>query len=205
MRDRCTSYNRAYNEVAGEEADTMNRKYTVPLLFVLAVLCGCATVPTGPSISVLPGPGKPFEVFQADEAACRQWAQQQIGGASPGQTANQSTAGGAAVGSIVGAGLGAAIGAATGNVGAGAAIGGATGLLGGASIGSSQGAAAGGSLQNRYDIAYGQCMYSKGNQIPTYRQPVRVYAPRAYYYPPPPAYYPYYPPPPPPYYPVPYP
>ncbi len=76
----------------------MNRKRIIPLLFVLAALCGCATVPAGPSISVLPAPGKPFEVFQADDAACRQWAQQQIGGASPGAAAGQSTAGGAAVG-----------------------------------------------------------------------------------------------------------
>ncbi len=170
----------------------------VPLLCVLGVLCACATVPTGPSISVLPGPGKPFETFQADDAVCRQWAHTQIGGAAPGQAAGQSTAGGAAIGGLVGAGLGAAIGAATGNVGAGAAIGGATGVVGGAAMGSDQGAATGYDLQRRYDIAYGQCMYAKGNQVPTYRQPapVRVYAPppRVYYYPPayaypPPVYY----------------
>ncbi len=43
------------------------------------VLGGCATVPTGPSVMVLPAQGKPFEVFQADDAVCRQWAAQQIG------------------------------------------------------------------------------------------------------------------------------
>jgi hypothetical protein len=91
---------------------------------------------------------------------------------------------GAVVGTLVGAGLGAAIGAASGNAGAGAAIGGATGLLGGAAIGSDQGNMTGYDMQRRYDIAYQQCMYSKGNQIPTYRQqPVRVYTPA----PPPPA------------------
>ncbi|MGD0231405.1 MAG: glycine zipper family protein [Syntrophorhabdales bacterium] len=168
----------------------MNRRRVIPLCFVLAALCGCASLPTGPSVTVLPAPGKPFEVFQADDAVCRQWAQAQIGGTSPGETANQSAAGGAVIGTIVGAGLGAAIGAATGNVGAGAAIGGATGLLGGASIGANQGALSAGELQRRYDTSYLQCMYSKGNQVPTYRQP-----PRAYYAPPPPPGYYYYPPP----------
>ena len=80
-------------------------------------------MPTGPTVTVYPGPGKPFEVFQADDYACRQWAEEQIGGTSPSQTANQNLATGAVVGTLVGAGLGAAIGAATGNVGAGAAIG----------------------------------------------------------------------------------
>ncbi len=165
----------------------MNWRLVIPICFVIAALCGCASVPTGPSISVLPQPGKPFEVFQADDAVCRQWAQQQIGGESPSDTANKTAVGGAVLGTVVGAGLGAAIGAATGNVGAGAAIGGATGLVGGASMGSNQGAMNARGLQRRYDIAYGQCMYSKGNQVPTYRPaPVRVYAappPPVYYYP----------------------
>ena len=78
------------------------------IFLALALLGGCATMPTGPTVSVLPGPGKPFEVFQADDYACRQWAQQQIGGASPSQTANQNLATGAVVGTLVGAGLGAA-------------------------------------------------------------------------------------------------
>ncbi len=157
----------------------------MPLFFALAALCGCATLPTGPSVTVLPAAGKPFEAFQADDAVCRGWAQQQIGGASPGQTANQNAAGGAAIGAIVGAGLGAAIGAATGNVGAGAAIGGAAGLLGGTSVGANQGALSASELQRRYDNAYLQCMYSKGNQVPTVRQPARVYGPPPpyYYYP----------------------
>jgi hypothetical protein len=32
---------------------------------------------------VIPSPGKPFEVFAEEDYICRQWAQQQIGGASP--------------------------------------------------------------------------------------------------------------------------
>ena len=33
------------------------------LFLIMAVLGGCATMPTGPSVMVMPGPGKPFEVF----------------------------------------------------------------------------------------------------------------------------------------------
>ncbi len=167
------------------------------IFLALALLGGCATMPTGPSVTVYPRPGKPFEVFQADDYACRQWALQQIGGASPSQTANQSAAGGAVLGTIVGAGLGAAIGAATGNVAAGAAIGGATGLVGGTAIGASQGAASEYYLQRRYDIAYQQCMYAKGNQIPGIR-PVRAYGPPPPAYGPPPPRVVVVPPPPPP-------
>ena len=98
-------------------------------------------------------------------------------GASPSETANQNTATGAIVGTPVGAGMGAAIGAATGNAGAGAAIGGGVGLLGGTAMGSNAGASSEYTLQKRYDIAYQQCMYAKGNQIPgVVRQPARAYA-----------------------------
>jgi hypothetical protein len=147
----------------------MNRERGILLLLVAMLLSGCAVVPTGPSVAVMPGPNKPFEVFQTDDGVCRQWAQQQIGGASPGQTANQNVAGGATLGALLGAGLGAAIGAATGNVGAGAAIGGATGLVGGAGMGSNAGAYSAYQLQTRYDIAYQQCMYAKGNSLPGVR------------------------------------
>lgn len=153
------------------------------LFLIMAVLGGCATMPTGPSVMVMPGPGKPFEVFMADDGICRQWAQQQIGGASPSQTANQNLANGAIVGTLVGAGLGAAIGAATGDIGAGAAIGAGAGLLGGTAMATNPAYASGWQLQRQYDIAYQQCMYSKGNQIPgVVHRRVQNYAP-----PPPPA------------------
>lgn len=170
-------------------------KPVIALVFILAALSGCATIPSGPSVAVMPGPGKHFEAFQADDAMCRQWAQQQTGGTSPTETFNENTANGAVLGAIIGGGLGAAIGAATGNPAAGAAIGGATGLLGGMSIGADNGAASSYALQNRYDIAYSQCMSAKGHQVPTYRQqpapPPRpvYYYPVPYYYPAP--YYPY--------------
>jgi hypothetical protein len=75
--------------------------------------------------------------------------------------------------------------------------------LGGTAIGASQAQATGQSIQQRYDIAYSQCMYSRGNQVPGYVAPVTpAYAapPPPGYAPPPPGYAPpppsYYPPPP---------
>jgi hypothetical protein len=144
----------------------MNRTRNILMFIALALLTGCATMPTGPTVAVLPAPGKPFDVFQADDYVCRQWAQQQIGGASPSQTANQNLATGAVVGTAVGAGLGALIGSASGQAGAGAAIGAGVGLLGGAAAGSGPAAGSEYQLQRQYDIAYQQCMYAKGNQIP---------------------------------------
>ncbi len=139
----------------------------LPLLTVVA-LAGCATIPSGPSVMVLPGPGKPFEQFQIEDFSCKQWAAQQVG-ASPNVSANQNTVTGAVIGTAIGAGLGAAIGAAGGHAGTGAAIGAAGGLLGGTAMGADSGRAYGWEAQRRYDIAYQQCMYAKGNQIPGYR------------------------------------
>jgi hypothetical protein len=144
---------------------------------LVLIIGGCATIPTGPSVMVMPPPGKSFEQFQSDDAVCRQWAAQQIG-LSPQEVANQNTASGAVVGTAVGAGLGAAIGSASGHMGTGAAIGAASGLLVGASSGANAGQAYGWRAQRRYDIAYQQCMYSKGNVIPGMRTaPARRSAP----------------------------
>jgi len=164
--------------------------WTRGLLVLLGVLAlsGCATVPTGPSVMVLPAQGKPFEAFQADDSVCRQWAAQQAG-AGPSETTNQNLANGAVLGTVMGAGLGAAIGAASGATGTGAAIGAASGLIGGTAIASGPAYGAGWEVQRRYDVAYQQCMYAKGNQIPsvvrTARRAPAVPPPP----PPPPGYY----------------
>jgi hypothetical protein len=156
------------------------------LLGVLA-LSGCATVPAGPSVMVLPAQGKPFEAFQVDDSVCRQWAAQQVG-AGPSETTNQTLANGAAIGTIMGTALGAAIGAASGATGTGAAIGAASGLIGGTAIASGPAYGAGWEVQRRYDIAYQQCMYAKGNQIPGIVRTARR-APPVPPPPPPPGYY----------------
>jgi hypothetical protein len=159
----------------------MNWRQSPVFLFVLMFLGGCATIPTGPSVMVLPPPGKPFEAFQSDDAACRQWALQQAG-VPPSEVVNENLASGAALGTLIGAGLGAAIGAASGHAGAGAAIGAGSGLLGGTAVATGPAYGAGWEVQRRYDMAYQQCMYAKGNRIPGQMKTSR----RAYAPPPPP-------------------
>jgi len=136
------------------------------LLLAVPLLGACATVPSGPSVMVLPGSGKPFEVFQADDDACRQWAFRQSG-AGPNDIVGGNTVSGAAIGTFLGGALGAAIGAAAGNPAMGAAVGAGSGLVLGSAGGANADYASSASMQRRYDIAYIQCMYAKGNQIPT--------------------------------------
>jgi len=143
----------------------MKKLQSIFLFLLLPVLWGCATLPTGPSVMVLPPPNKPLEQFQAEDAVCKQWAAQQTG-LSPQETVNQNVATGAIVGTAIGAGLGAAIGSTTGDAGTGAAIGAGSGLLVGTSSGADAGQGYGQEAQRRYDIKYMQCMYAKGNQIP---------------------------------------
>lgn len=134
----------------------------------LVALTGCATIPAGPSVMVLPGQGKNFDTFQTDDYTCRNWAAQQTGTA-PGDASTRNTVTGAVVGTLLGAAAGAAIGAAAGSPGTGAAVGAGVGVLGGTAAGASAGQQSYGSAQRRYDGAYMQCMYSKGHQIPVAR------------------------------------
>lgn len=156
-------------------------KPCVVILALMGLLTACATVPTGPSVMVLPGAGKPFDLFQLEDAACRYHAQVQTG-TTPGQQATDSVVSGAAIGTLLGAGAGAAIGAAAGRADVGAAVGAGTGLLMGTAAGAESGTAAAGTLQWRYDVAYMQCMYAKGNQVPG----VSSTPPPSYVPPPPP-------------------
>ncbi len=136
-------------------------------------LAGCASHPLGPSVMVMPAPNKPFDVFVQDQAICRNFADQQVNGGAA--AANNRAVGSAIVGTALGAGLGAAIGG-----GGGAAIGAASGAIAGTGVGASSSSYAGFELQRRYDIAYMQCQYARGNQVPGY------YYARPAYYPPPP-------------------
>lgn len=160
------------------------------LMVVLVSLGACATMPTGPSVMSLPGEDKSFDEFRADDAVCRQYAFEQIGGVSAQQASENAAVKSAVVGTVLGAAAGAAIGSASGDMGSGAAIGAGAGLLYGSAAGSSYAAGSYYENQRRYDHAYLQCMYMKGNQIPGYRRPAR-----GSYPPPPPSDYP--PPPPP--------
>ncbi len=154
----------------------------IKMLTLVPLLGACATVPTGPGVMVLPGTGKSFEQFHADDAVCRQWAFQSIG-MTPGQAVAESGVTSAAVGTAVGAAAGAALGAAAGSPGLGAAAGAGGGLLMGSAAGVGASQYSGQEAQWRYDIAYMQCMYAKGHQIPGYQGTYRGVSPP----PPPPA------------------
>ena len=82
-------------------------------LGVAAVIGGCASTPTGPSVMVLPGPGKTMDQFQADDGHCRQIATSELQREPQGSVP----------------------------------------------------------AQQRYDMAYMQCMYAAGNQIPGTSRP----------------------------------
>jgi len=156
-------------------------KRYLPLTAAL-LLGACVTVPSAPSVVALPGRNKSFDQFQADAFACQQFAQQSVGGGA--DQANNNAAASAVAGTAIGAAAGAIIGSASGNAGPGAAIGAGTGLLFGSAAGSNYYYGSYYGVQRRYDGAYMQCMYAKGNQIPV-RGPARYRAPRYPYYAPP--------------------
>ena len=61
----------------------------------VVALGGCATMPTGPSVAVMPADGKPLAQFQQEDGSCRNYAAQLTGGRSPAQAANGSGSNGA--------------------------------------------------------------------------------------------------------------
>jgi hypothetical protein len=125
-----------------------------------SLLAGCAQMPVGPTVAVMPGANKPFEVFVQDDQLCRGWAARSIG--LPGNDpAAQQMVGSTVAGAVIGGLAGAAVGG-HGSAGAGAAV----GTLVGATAGASQSAGTAWGSQRSYDIAYLQCMYSRGNVLP---------------------------------------
>jgi hypothetical protein len=138
---------------------------------VVAALFGlnaCAVAPTSPSVLALPANGKPFAQFQQEDMNCRNYAQQQTAGMA--EQANNRAVGAAVLGTGVGAGVGAGY-----------------GLAAGSAIGAGQSNAANYSLQQRFDIAYTQCMYAAGNSVqsppPGFAPPPVGYVGPAYYAP----------------------
>src|SRR6185312_13246974 len=189
----------SYDSLAGAYCVSWRNRMRVIRLGAAAVavlvLGGCAVAPpVGPSVAAMPGQGKTFEAFQADDVACRQYAAQQIG-IAPQDAANQSLFGSMALGTVLGAAAGAAIGAAAGNPAMGAAIGAGSGGVLGTSYGLGAASYSGGSVQYRYDSGYLQCMSAKGESVPQLPTPQTAYAPAypAYAYPAYYSYYPYYP------------
>ena len=139
----------------------MKRPTLILAAAVPVLLAGCVTVPSGPSVMALPGSGKTFEQFRADDVDCRQYAQYQTGGADANQAAVDSGVRSAAIGTVVGAVAGAAMG---GHDGAGSGAG--AGLLMGSMVGTGAAQSSANATQRNYDHAYIQCMYAKGEQVP---------------------------------------
>jgi hypothetical protein len=135
---------------------------TILLGVGVLALAACASTPSGPNVMVLPGTGKSFDQFRADDFECRQFAFAQSGGKAPDQAGSDAGLNTAAVGAAVGAVAGAAI----GRSGHAAVAGAGLGTAGGAIAGTGAAAQTGGTVQHRYDMAFQQCMYAKGHQIP---------------------------------------
>ena len=144
----------------------MNFSRTILGAGLMAALVGCASIPAGPSVAVMPGPGKPFDQFNADNAICKEFARQQIG-AEPSEVARNQVLSGAAAGAALGAASGVLMGHGEGSAESMAGA----GLIVGSAAGANAANQSTMSLQRRYDIAYEQCMYAKGNQVPGYAMP----------------------------------
>ena len=136
------------------------KKYSI-LPATLVLLGACTSMPTGPAVLVLPGTGKSFEQFRADDGLCREYALQHIGGKEPNQVAADSGFRSAVAGTVIGAAAGAVIG---GHEGAG--VGAGTGLLVGGLAGTEAAEVSGYDAQRRYDFGYIQCMYAQGHRVP---------------------------------------
>ncbi|MCA3107396.1 MAG: hypothetical protein IOD09_15185 [Rhodocyclaceae bacterium] len=192
------------------DAHHRRRLHTGVLATALLALGGCVSIPTGPSVATFPGTGRSFDQFRADEADCRRYASDSIGGSDPSRAQANSAVTSAAVGTAVGALAGAALGGSQG-----AAAGAGVGLLFGGVAGVDAANTSGYGIQQRYDNAFVQCMYAKGNKVPSTGlarssapvAPARPPAPAVYAPPPPPkatvygppvGYDPRFPPPPPP-------
>src|SRR2546428_1904465 len=86
----------------------------------LLLLAACASVPTGPSVMVLPGSNKSFEQFRFDDYECRQYASEYSGGKTAEQASADAGVRSAAAGAAIGALAGAAIGGNANSAAAGA-------------------------------------------------------------------------------------
>lgn len=163
----------------------IRRAFAISVLLMLAG--GCSTTPPHePSVLVLPGTGKSFEQFHADNDICKQFAREQLGG----QTADMAAADSGVRSVVVGTILGAAVGASA-DGGHGASVGAGVGLALGGLEGMRAAEVSGGRVQQRFDYGFIQCMYAKGHRVPVshgslmedfFKSPPS----RHYYYPPPP-------------------
>ena len=55
------------------------------------LLAGCVTAPLGPTVAVMPGPGKSPEQYNADASSCQQTAQTALSGPTQNAQGNAAT------------------------------------------------------------------------------------------------------------------
>jgi outer membrane lipoprotein SlyB len=127
-------------------------------------LAACVQPPPAPTIAAAPGPNKSFDAFAADQATCQQYATAQT--APPANAATNQAVGATLLTTALGAAIGGAVGG-----GHAAGIGAASGAALGAFGGAANSGFAQMSLQQQYDVLYGQCMYAHGNQVPGFSPP----------------------------------
>jgi hypothetical protein len=133
-------------------------------LVLTVSLVGCVTPPLAPTIPVAPGPTKSFDAFAADQAGCQQYATAQT--APQAYAATNQNVGVALLTTALGAGIGGAVGG-----GHAAGIGAASGAVLGTLVGAGNAGFAQMSLQQQYDVLYGQCMSAHGDQVPGFSPP----------------------------------
>lgn len=131
------------------------------LLLAPLMMAACTSVPTGPSVNVMPGKNTSFEQFKADDETCREYAEERAG--DPDNAEAKTTFKNAAITAAVGALAGAAL---DHGHGKSAAVGAGAGLILGTLAGAGASGEAGRAAQLKYDNAYTQCMYAKGHDVP---------------------------------------
>jgi hypothetical protein len=132
-------------------------------VLILIGLSACATAPMSPSLVTLPGTGRSFDQFRADDYNCRLYGEVQIGL----RTAQSAAAAAMTVGTASGApgGMSSSAFVGGGQVAAGAVQAGPPpGVIPSSNLPAGTSYAA----QQRYDNAYVQCMYASGNRVPVY-------------------------------------
>jgi hypothetical protein len=145
----------------------MHRLVSYAALAGVFATAACAVpMSSGPSVTAMPGDGKSFEQFQADDQRCRQAAAQANGFLTPKQAADQGAAASLFLGTAAGAGGGAIIGSTLAAVGTGAAIGAGAGLLAGAVIATGIAQQQAQANEHHYDVTYVQCMAAAGERVP---------------------------------------
>ncbi len=79
-------------------------KITLAAFTASVLLQGCAATPMGPTVQVLPQPGKPLAVYQQEQVTCNQYATASVRGAvdSANMGAGLAVLGGAAGGAAIG-------------------------------------------------------------------------------------------------------